>query len=142
MLGRGQARNEFMSMKMQVGLWIDHRETFVVSLRDQGEETTRIESGMGKHVRFSGGNRSEEGSADDQRDRQFAAGLNRYYDEVIAHIRDAESILLFGPGEAKGELEKRLASKGLGGRIVGVETVDKMTAPQIAAKVRQHFRKQ
>ena len=127
-------------MTWQVGLWIYHRETIVVSLSDQGEATTRIESGMEKHVRFSGGNRSEEGSADDQRDRQFTAHLNRYYDEVISHIRDAESILLFGPGEAKVELEKRLASKGLGGRIVGVETVDKMTAPQIAAKVRRHFR--
>jgi hypothetical protein len=29
----------------------------------------------------------------------------------------------------------------LGGRIVGVETVDKMTDRQIAAKVRQHFQK-
>ena len=128
-------------MKRQAGLWIDHRETFIVFVGDDGEETRRIESGMEKHVRFSGGNRPEDGSADDQRDRQFTAHLNRYYDEVISHIRDAESILLFGPGEAKGELEKRLASKGLRGRIVGVETVDKMTAPQVAAKVRQHFRK-
>ena len=128
-------------MKRQVGLWIDHRETLIVFIGDDGEETRRIESGMEKHVRFSGGNRSEEGSADDQRDRQFASHLNRYYDEVITNIRDAESILLFGPGEAKGELEKRLATKGLGGRIVGVETVDKMTDRQIAAKVREHFRK-
>jgi hypothetical protein len=129
------------SMKRQVGLWIDHRETLIVFIGDDGEETRRIESGMEKHVRFSGGNRSEEGSADDQRDRQFAGHLNRYYDEVITNIRDAESIWLFGPGEAKGELEKRLASKGLGGRIVGIETVDKMTDRQIAAKVREHFRK-
>jgi hypothetical protein len=129
------------SMKRQVGLWIDHRETLVVFIGDDGEETRRIESGMEKHVRFSGGNRSEEGSADDQRDRQFASHLNRYYDEVITNIRDAESILLFGPGEAKGELEKRLATKGFGGRIVGIETVDKMTDRQIAAKVREHFRK-
>jgi hypothetical protein len=129
------------SMKRQVGLWIDHRETLMVFMGDDGEETRRIESGMEKHVRFSGGNRSEEGSADDQRDRQFASHLNRYYDEVITNIRDAESILLFGPGEAKGELEKRLATKGLGGRIVGIETVDKMTDRQIAAKVREHFRK-
>jgi hypothetical protein len=129
------------SVKQKVGLWIDHREAFVVFVGDDGEETKRIESGMEKHVRFSGGNRSEEGSADDQRDRQFASHLNRYYDEVITNIRDAESILLFGPGEAKGELEKRLANKGLGGRIVGIETVDKMTDRQIAAKVREHFRK-
>lgn len=129
------------SMKRQVGLWIDHREALMVFIGNDGEKTRRIESGMEKHVRFSGGNRSEEGSADDQRDRQFAGHLNRYYDEVITNIRDAESILLFGPGEAKGELEKRLATKGLGGRIVGIETVDKMTDRQIAAKVREHFRK-
>jgi len=59
---------------------------------------------------------------------------------VISYIRDAESILIFGPGEAKGELEKRLAAQGLGKRIVGIETTDKMTDGQIAAKVREHFR--
>ena len=37
---------------------------------------------------------------------------------------------------------RRLARKGLGGRVVGVETADKMTAPQIAAKVREHFGEQ
>ena len=128
-------------MKRQAGLWIDHRETFIVFVGDDGEATRRIESGMEKHVRYSGGNRPEDGSADDQQDRQFTAHLNRYYDEVISQIRDAESILLFGPGEAKGELERRLVHKGLRGRIVGVETVDKMTAPQIAAQVRAHFRR-
>lgn len=128
-------------MKGQAGLWIDHREACIVFVGDAGEETKRIRSDMEKHVRFSGGNRTEEGSADDQRDRQFARHLNKYYDEVISHIRDAESILLFGPGEAKGELEKRLATKGFSGRIVRVETVDKMTMRQIAARVRLHFRK-
>ena len=128
-------------MSEQVGIWIDHREAFVVFVGEGSEETERIESGMEKHVRFSGHAASEEGSADDQRDRQFAAHLDRYYDAVIAHVRDATSILLFGPGEAKGEFEKRLASKGLGARIVGVETTDKMTDRQIAAKVRQHFQK-
>ena len=128
-------------MKSAAGLWIDHRETVVVVIGDKGEETRRIESGMEKHVRFSGGSGSEDGSAEDQRDRQFTSHLNRYYDEVTSHLRDSESILIFGPGEAKGELQKRLANKGLGERIVGIETVDKMTDRQIAAKVRQHFRK-
>jgi hypothetical protein len=128
-------------MKRQAGIWIDHKEAFVVFIGEGAEETKRLESGVEKHVRFSGRSASQEGSADDQRDRQFAAHLGKYYDEVISHVRDAESILLFGPGEAKGELEKRLASKGLGARIVGVETVDKMTDHQIVAKVRQHYQK-
>ena len=125
-------------MKKAAGLWIDHRETVIVFVGDEGEETIRIESGMEKHVRFSG---SDDNSAEDKRDRQFADHLSKYYDDVVACIRDAESIQIFGLGEAKGELQKRLESKELGGRIVSVETVDKMTERQIAAKVRQHFLK-
>lgn len=128
-------------MKRDAGLWIDHKEALLVFVGDDGEETRRIESEIEKHVRFSGGNRPADGSADDQRDRQFMTHLNRYYDDVISQVRDVESILLLGPGEAKGELEKRLSSKGLGGRIVGVETADKMTAPQVAARVREQFRR-
>jgi hypothetical protein len=113
----------------------------LVLVTDDGEETKRITSDMEKHVRFSGGSRSEQGGMEDQRDRQFTGHLNTYYDEVISHLRDAESILIFGPGEAKGELQTRLASKGLRGRVIGVETVDKMTDRQIGAKIRQRFRK-
>jgi len=124
-------------MKREVGLWIDHRKAVIVSVTDKGEETSLIESDMEKHVRHSGA--AQEDSAEDQRDDRFTGHLNQYYDHVISRIRDAESILIFGPGEAKVELEKRLERESLSGRVVGVETVDKMTDRQIAARVRQHF---
>ena len=79
--------------------------------------------------------------ADDSRERRSTGLLNIYYDAVIACIRDAESILIFGPGEAKGELKKRLVRNKLGGRIAGIETIDRMTDRQIAAKVRRYFQK-
>jgi hypothetical protein len=125
-------------MEKEIGLWIDHRKAVMVVVSAEGEEVKEITSHMEKHVRFSSGD-SEEGSQEDIRDRQFGNHLNNYYDEVIAAIRDAHSIQIFGPGEAKGELEKRLESKGLKGRIVGMEAVDKMTDRQIAAKVREQF---
>jgi hypothetical protein len=128
-------------MKKQVGLWVDHSEALFVFIGNDTDETRRIKSGMEPHVRFSGSNRTEQGLADDQRDRRFASHLDRYYDQVISQIRDADSILIFGPGEAKGELKKRLESTGLGDRIVGVETTDKMTEHQITAKVRAYFQK-
>ena len=126
-------------MNKEIGLWIDHRKAVIVMVSDEGEEVREITSHMEKHVRFSSGNNSEDGSSEDIRDRQFGNHLNNYYDEVIVLIRDADSIQIFGPGEAKGELEKRLESKGLKGRIVSIETVDKMTDRQIAAKVRERF---
>ena len=109
-----------------------------MALTETGEEIKQITSGMEKHVRFARGS-SEGGLSEDMRDRQFAGHLDSYYEIVLAEIRDAEAIFLFGPGEAKGELEKLLKAKGLGGCIVGIETVDKLTDPQIAEKVRRHF---
>ena len=127
-------------MQKQVGLWIDHKEAFIVSLGEGAEQTQHLESGMEKHVRFSGRHSADDGSADNQRDRQFAAHLSKYYDSVIDQVKLAESLFLFGPGEAKGELKKQLVTHGLGERIVGVETTDKLTEPQIVAKVRQHYK--
>jgi len=126
-------------MKKEIGLWIDHRRAVIVILSEAGEEIRKITSNMEKHVRFMGGSASEDGSTEDVRDRQFGNHLHGYYDEVVAVIRDANSIQLYGPGEAKGELEKRLVSAGLKNRISRIETVDKLTDKQIAALVRQHL---
>jgi stalled ribosome rescue protein Dom34 len=125
-------------MTRVAGLWIDHRKAVIVTVTGDELETKQIQSDMEKHVRFSSGS-SEDGSAEDMRDRQFANHLSSFYDEVIAAIRDVESILIIGPGEAKGELVKRLERDKTGGRVVGVETVDKMTDRQIAERVRQQF---
>ncbi len=134
-------------MISKVGLWIDHRKAFIVTVTDKGQVIKLIISALEKQARRSLTSRHTgtfeplKVPADDSRQRAFSGHLNIYYDAVIAAIRNAESILIFGPGEAKGELQKRLKKINLGGRIVGVETVDKMTGPQIAAKVQEHFAK-
>ena len=131
--------------RTEIGLWIDHKEAIIVALTGGGVHTSHIASGSGKGIRHSGSGHSrnpggpKETTSEDGRDRKHENTLNAFYDEVVAAVRHAESIQIFGPGEAKGELEKRLARGGLGGRIINVETVDKMTRPQIAAKVRKHF---
>jgi hypothetical protein len=133
------------TVSTQVGLWIDHRKAIIVAITDQKEELTLVISKAERQLRRTG-DRPLEGSyetrrvpSDDRRQRAFTGHLNIYYDAVIACIREADSILIFGPGEAKGELQERLEGKKLGGHIVGMETVDKMTDRQIAAKVRQYF---
>jgi hypothetical protein len=126
-------------MKKHAGLWIDHRKAVIVIISDAGEVTRKITSNMEKHVRFTGGTASMDGSTEDVRDRQFGNHLNKFYDAVVAVIRGADTIQLFGPGEAKGELVKRLEHDGVQERILVVETVDKMTDRQVAARVRGHI---
>ncbi|MGA7722041.1 MAG: hypothetical protein WCA84_12805 [Ignavibacteriaceae bacterium] len=124
-------------MKTGTGLWIDHSTAFIVTSDDNGEQTKRIESEMEKHVRFSGGAQND--TEEDIRDRKFTNQLNKYYDEVIASIHNTNSVLVFGPGEAKVEFKKRLETKKIKNCLVDIETVDKMTDNQITAKVREHF---
>jgi stalled ribosome rescue protein Dom34 len=125
-------------MARKAGLWIDHRKAVIVTVTEDGLETKQIQSNIENHFQHYGRS-SEEGSAEDMQDRQYANLLSSFYDEVIAALRDVESILILGPGEAKGELVKRLEGDEIGGRIVGLETVDKMTDRQIAERVRQQF---
>jgi hypothetical protein len=117
----------------------------IVIIENEIVTTREIQSNIEKHVRFSSGSRSKgpnkpQGStAEDMRDRQFGNHLDGFYDGVISFTRGAESILIFGPGEAKVELENRLKLQDLGGLIVGVQAIDKKTNPQIEAKVRDYF---
>ena len=129
------------------GVWIDHRQAVVVLVTDAGQTIKRIASGVEKPVRSSGTSSSKhkytpnDFVAEDTLQRKLMSQLKDFYDEVIACVRDAEAILVVGPGEAKGEFVKRLKSKKHRGRIVELETTDKMTDRQLAAKVGEHFAK-
>ena len=122
-------------MQTTAGLWIDHKKAVIVFVKGKEEEIKLISSNIEKHHRQSG----VAMPSDDVRQRELTGHLNIYYDEVVSCLRDAESILIFGPGEAKGELKKRLEKDNLGGHIVGIEPADQMTDPQIVAKVKEHF---
>ena len=98
-------------MNKRVGLWIDHRKAVIVMIKDEQEELMKISSNMEKHVRFSSGDGSEDGSSEDVRDRKFGNHLNSYYDEVIAYIRDADSIQIFGQVRLKASLKNALSMK-------------------------------
>jgi stalled ribosome rescue protein Dom34 len=125
-------------MKSEAGIWVDHSKAVIVTLTGGELAAKEILSNRDKHGRFSTGS-SEDGHSEDMQDRQYDNQLNVFYDEVIREISDVDVVLIMGPGEAKGELVKRLERDKSGSRIVSLETADKMTGPQIAEKVRQHF---
>ena len=131
-------------MNSKAGIWLDHREAVIVIL-GENQHTERVLSKVEKHPERTGDSplkgpyESRAVPADDKRQRALTGELNHYYDAVIAAVAAAGSLFIFGPGEAKGELQKRLEAKGLGSRIAAVETADKMTDPQIAQMVRKFF---
>jgi hypothetical protein len=134
-----------MTVTGKAGVWIDHKRAVLVTLTATGERTTTILSHVEKHPERGGDSplkgryEASQVPADDSRQRALTGELNIYYDSVIAGLRESDSLLLFGPGEAKGELHKRLVKLKQGARVSAVETADKMTGAQIVARVRAHF---
>ena len=129
-------------MKIKAGVWIDHHKAVVVLISDHGEETRQIESNVDKPFASGGGSGSQRPDRyvpENTQEHKFMNQLNAYYDEVLTCLREADSILILGPGEAKGEFQKRLQSKKFPAHVVELETADKMTDRQVAASVRQHF---
>jgi len=125
-------------MNKRVGLWIDRNKAVIVSIADNIEGRRIITSDMENYVLYSTIVPGD-GSPENLRDRRFWNHLNEYYDKIIAHIRDATEIQIFGPKTAKYELQNRLEGEGLAVHIVSLEEADKMTDHQIAAKVQKRF---
>jgi hypothetical protein len=127
------------------GIWIDHRKAFVVTLSADGEDTKLILSRVQKHPERGGDSplkgryEAHRVPADDSRQRALTGELNIYYDAVISTIRGYANVLLFGPGEAKNELHKRVVQMKVGESVTAVEAADKMTDREIIAKVREYF---
>lgn len=134
-------------MAAKAGVWIDHQQAIVVLITDKGRKIEKVKSGAQQAVRSTGSSSAKKKYtpndfiAEDRQERKVASERKKFYDEVLARIRGAHSLLILGPGEAKGELRKQVTAKKLRDLAVGVETADRMSDCQIAAKVSEHFAK-
>jgi hypothetical protein len=132
-------------MAIKAGVWIDHAQAIVVSVTDAGTEIKKIKSDLEKRARATGRTKSatpytkNDFLAEDRRGHKIDDHRKKYYDEVIACLRGTDALLILGPGEAKCEFCSRIKTEKLRVGIVELETTDKMTDRQIAAKVGEHF---
>jgi hypothetical protein len=133
-------------MHNKIGVWIDHKKAVIVSASADAVTVRTVESEIGPHGRYS--SRSgyptpdgpQEGGGEAHYEERYDQHLGRYYDEVVSRLVQGDALLIFGPGEAKLQLKERL------GRVVApserpveIETADKLTDPQIVAKVKAHY---
>ena len=125
-------------MNKKVGLWIDGRKAVIVSIANKVEAKRIITSDMQNYVLHSTVVPGD-GAPENVRDRRYWNHLGEYYGNIVAHIRDAAEIQIFGPAGAKYELQKHLASEGLAENIVSLEEAGMLTDLEIATKVQKRF---
>ncbi len=125
-------------MGKKVGIWLDRNKAVIVSIAEGITARAIITSDLEHYALYSKVVPGD-GAPEDPRDRRFWNHLGEYYDKIITNIRDAAEIQIFGPEEAKYELQKYLQAAGLEEYIVSVEDAGKMTDLQITAKVEKRF---
>ena len=133
-------------MSTFIGIWLDHKKAYLFSMKDNEESLQKIESQAESKIRQSGGSRSKTPYApqdvgpERKLQQKRKLHLHTYYHDIIQLIKEAEKVYLFGPGEAKFELEKELKKvKKLQNKIAKIDPADRMTQKQIAAQVRKFF---
>lgn len=131
-------------MSQNVGLWIDHKQAYAIWYPDGRVEV--IPSQIEPPAHYSGGTQlggklSQTADAELRHNDRFKLQLNKYYQQVISALKNADSIFIMGPGQAKMELEKAIRkNKSMQKRILRIETADKMTKNQMIAYVRKFFK--
>jgi len=122
-----------MTAQTRAAVWIDHHQAriFHVDLDGFDEQTLRAPS----HHFHRHPKGPAEGHAHPEDEKRFLA-------EVAGALASAEEVLVLGPSTEKSHLLDYLRdhARALAGKVVGVETSDHPTDPQIVAHVRSHFR--
>lgn len=127
----------------KVGIWIDHRTAVVVTIEDGQESIKTMKGEADRQPKAAGrsGNPTKWGpqaTINEHRvEENYRHQVVNFYKDVIKSIGKADQLLIMGPAQAKLEFVEEV-EKVVDLRAVPrkVETVDKMTDPQVAAKVR------
>ncbi|MFQ5825506.1 MAG: hypothetical protein ACE5JB_15815 [bacterium] len=128
------------------GIWVSHKVAKIVQLSLDGTSTLLIiESNVESKRKSTGGTPpktpySHGGVSVTKYSDRVAHQLHEFYSNIISKVTSADKIYILGPGLAKKELEKEIKQrKDLAPKLGGIEPSDKMTNPQLIAKVKSYF---
>ena len=131
----------------KAGIWIDQEKAFIVRVAGLSEPVVeKIKSGVESIIRNKGEGKvsARFGNAfiDDQEKKQRRQKNQRlkYFKEIIEKIHDSDFIYLFGPSDAKHELNNEIEKTHLfKGIVAAIEPADRMTENELKKKVIHFF---
>lgn len=134
-------------MKRQTGIWIDTSKAIIITLEaGNNEKIFEIESDVENRIyhdkegdkgNFSG---VHHGNNETKFENRKKEQMDFFIKEVLAYVKGADELFVFGPAEAKIRLEQKIHGEKLfTHKLKAVETADKMTLNEIVAKVKKFY---
>ena len=124
-----------MTIHNHVAVWLDHKEAHIFHIYGGGSDEATIKAPLqNTHHKHPKGPSGAKEHPDDAK---------RFFHEIARAMESAEEILVVGPSTAKLELVRYIHKNhhALEPKIIGLETVDHPTDPQIVAYARNYFKK-
>ena len=113
-------------------VWLDHLEATIVSFSLGSSNEIQVHShSPERHIHHKAGSIGSGHAADD----------HRFFDEIAEGLVGIHEVLIAGPGNAKTAFRTYLAEHDveLAKRVVGIETLDHPTEPELLAHARKYF---
>ncbi len=133
----------------KIGIWIDKLKAHVITISDKKEEMTTIFSNVETyHIGGGSGSKLKGGPQDVKQDSKYLErqknSFKKYFKEIASYLKDADSVVIFGPAETGEKLNKKLQKKFklIGEKVKDVIKTDSMTLNQTKALVRDYFKKE
>ena len=124
-----------MSTAKELGIWMDHASAHLMEFTTDPIGTNTLPSDFSHEEKEESLQKSESLMHNKEQHEEAA-----YYKQLGAVIKNYDSVLLFGPTEAKTELLNILRADHLFEKIkIEVKQADKMTDNQQHAFVREYF---
>jgi stalled ribosome rescue protein Dom34 len=124
-----------MDLKKSLGIWMNYTSANVIDIQDVNHTPYIIYSEFTPIVKHASLQKSEKGMHEKEERMK-----KEYFNELIAIIKNYESVLLFGPTKAKQELCNLIQEFPKLNEIqIVVFTTEDMTDNQKMAYVRKHF---
>lgn len=112
-------------------VWMDSRDAQIFSLAASGIEKSKLEKSELDHHTHN------------KKDHDHDSNSEHYYHDLAIRLKDADKLLIMGPGLAKNKFKTHLEAhhhQTLAKKIVGIENADHPTDNQIFAIARKFFK--
>lgn len=140
------SREIIMRANKLIGVWIDSKKAVISTLYEDDATLAVLESGIEGNERIEGEGRPEGRFGGQFLNNEQAEEARRqdaereFVEKVVERVRDADQLLIFGPSQMKGQVEKAVRSlPAPAPNIRAVENADTMTDNQVAEYVRNYF---
>ena len=131
----------------KTGIWLDKEKAHIVTLENNSEYFETVLSELEFYNPKGGSGTKQKGGPQDvvqdsrylEREKQQ---LKKYFHTIADKIRDADTMVLFGPAQTNEKLQKelKLSYPQIAVKIKAVKKTDSMTDNQVMALVRDFYK--